>query len=360
MTGPYAPKKLKLHFDKKLNKVMEEILVDYKDNIAELDVSLDGNEEILLKLDFNHLESLELHCYWWRNTNKRYHYKCREKSASLSNVLGKHASKVKKLKVFSSPEFLTSSAPALPKLEVLSLEGVWNKVSTSLFYACKQTIHTLELIDSNVYETLDHLDLGNSAAYFIKKLMHLTLHDSKSLNFYIHNSSNLVSLVLEHVDHIMFNNSELPELPKLRELVISNAQHLPLLQKSRNSLERFVYWNQLPPAKDDNHIPQSNIDVAKYEAGVLPNLTDLYLIEVDPHNQFCTRIIIANHNSLEFLYYFSDSYKSAYKLKPDMNKKCMKMMRVVMRTKNMWRNDWDKLERLCPNALVTNQGKSLF
>lgn len=116
---------------------------------------------------------------------------------------------------------------------------------------------------------------------------------------------------------------------------------MPLLKKARGSLEHFVYWNL---------IPESHDDFAEYEAGVLPKLTDLVLLSVDPYNQFCAKMISTNHKTLEFLYY--NNYK---RLKPDDGKICERMMRVVMKTKAIKKKEWEKLVKMCPNAVITCQ-----
>jgi hypothetical protein len=326
LTNPFPLQKLDIQFCGKLNTTIRRGLADYKYLITSLDLQVWKNKDFLLdkRLIFKNLRSLTL----WRGKNGYD----KVMKVVCESMIGKHADKLKKLRIVGLQVNLRT--PALPVLESVELDEVCSEATWSILKQCKQTITSLEIY----YGELDgpilwnNLDPNRFIAFDIPNLENLALlsSDPFTVNFIVQNAHNLVSLSVDCFQIDMDLDLSLKDYPNLRELDIDNHRLLPILEKSRETLECLLIM-------DNPHVCNN--------VGVLPRLTDLYILTrfQDPRN---SKVLTDNSLSLEFIFLDGVDISSL-----DDGLRMVEMRMVVM--ESYYRDqDREKMARLCPNAKV--------
>ena len=316
---------LKLVFEEDLSPILKELLIRYQNSIEALDIKITECEVFFIDplMKFHLLESLSVEFL-------------NHKSITESLIV-RHASKLKKLRVRKFWNIDNLNVPSLPVLESLSLVHI-NRPGPawSLFRASKQTLTSLDIryIDMNTQPPINDAEENEAVSiYQAPNLQNLVLMGNMATKILIHNANNLVSLTLWRVDLPL----EVPDLPLLRELVISwsDRNHsLLILSKCKESLKRLVLIHS---SLNDYPI-------------TLPQLTDLFIIGKDLK---FAKFISYNHKSLEFIY-LKDAYHDMITLND-----CVKLDRVKIvvikfsnEGKRIPEEDKARISDLCPNANI--------
>lgn len=331
MASTLPPQKLDLQFPRKLNQTMKRLLVNQQNKVTSLEVQVWKNMEFLMEenLRFENLESLTLIC------GKKYGYD-QEMKAVCEYMIGKYADKLTKLKIEGLQVNLV--VPDLPLLDSLDLYDVCSDANWTLLSKCKQTITSMDMNDCELGAPpgfqID--DPNRNDVFYIPNLKNLMLNTCVpfTINFLIFNASHLESLTVYCVDIPMNLNLGWKDYPNLRELEIHFYRLLPLLEKSRRTLECLVI---------------QDIPYALNYVGVLPKLTDLYLIAVDDPE--VSNVVADNYLSLEIMFLNGVDVSSL-----DDGMRMEKMRMVVLRSEtgiySFTDQDREKMARLCPNAKV--------
>jgi hypothetical protein len=283
MTKSHAPDKLEVEFDGKLNRTMNQIAVDYKDNITCLHIRGYRNEELLMQSSFM-FENLDSLCLDGS-------YTCDD---SYEPLLARHANNLKHLTV----KFLRKNlkVPALPKLDSLCVRHVNEEYMLPFLEQSRTTISKLDVLYSILPSNMD--ESNNSDVYKMPNIKQLNLFLSFNFKFVLFNAENLVSLVLfgfkgdDGIDNVVW-----PEFPNLRELCINDPRYLPILLNCRDTLERLDVINF--NSSDENG--EEEFDYEEECANLkMQRLTDLHVVKCS--QDLTSKIISSNHKSLEFMY----------------------------------------------------------
>ena len=209
---------------------------------------------------------------------------------STEAFIFRHASTLKKLCLTNQSGLDNLEVPALPCLESLIVDRLHTETVWSLFRASKQTITSLDIrdVDVNTHPAINNNNEATSV-YQFPNLQTLVIYKSDCTQLLTHNASNITSLTLNIFDI----PSELPELPKLRELTILDFLHdSHIFSKCKKSLKCLVL-NGI--SFDDNAVD-------------LPQLTDLYILgrHIDAlryldSRKTCGKFISYNSKSLKFV-----------------------------------------------------------
>ena len=329
---------LNLQFCKQLTPDEKKLFISYQKRIVALDIIIFRGYDFLMepsmKLDL--LESLSIVLRRYNEPiNMRYYTEA---------LIFKHASTLKKLclkddNINLRRSFDDLDVPALPCLESLIVSRLHTETVWSLFGASKQTIASLDIGDVDV-DTHPPIKNDNEAStiYQFPNLHTLAIYNSNFTKLLTYNANNITSLTLLNV----VIPSDVPELPKLRELTILNCydeNYSHIFSMCKESLKCLVF--------NGIFFDDYNVD--------LPQLTDLY---VKHSRKTSGKFLSYNNKSLEFL--------CLENVDPEMiilddNVKLKRIKVVVL--KHLYGdytyNEKDKarMAELCPNAEILIWGR---
>ena len=255
-----------------------------KKSIVALDMNIYGGEGFLIKpsMKFELLESLSVSIL---SCQKNF----------TESLIVKHASKLKKLSVIDCSNMIGGiDVPTLPCIESLFVSALSPDIAWSLFRASKETITSLDIsnIDMNTQPTINNADDENEddSIYQVPNLENLVFSGGDSTKILRHNANHIVSLTLECIDF----ESELPELPQLRELNITSVEEggenlTLIIPKCTESLQCLVI-------SFDGRWSLDDFAVTQLKAIYVQNFNNLNF-----DVQWC-KFLSFNHKSLEFIF----------------------------------------------------------